>query len=43
VLAFEMLVGKHPFEGLRENEKWAKLVKVHISSLRLHRKTTARI
>ena len=31
VLAFEMLVGKHPFDGLKENEKWAKLVKVTLT------------
>jgi serine/threonine protein kinase len=28
ILAFEMAIGKHPFEGLKENEKWAKLVNV---------------
>jgi hypothetical protein len=28
ILAFEMLVGRTPFEGLKENEKWAKLIKV---------------
>jgi hypothetical protein len=25
-----MLVGKTPFEGLKENEKWTKLIKVNV-------------
>lgn len=28
ILVYEMSVGKHPFESLKENEKWSKLVKV---------------
>jgi serine/threonine protein kinase len=28
ILAFEMLAGRTPFEGLKENEKWTKLLKV---------------
>lgn len=37
ILAFEMLVGKSPFEGLKENEKWAKLVKVGFRIFRIPR------
>jgi hypothetical protein len=39
-LAFEMLVGKNPFDGLRENEKWSKIVNVSGCGLSGRRVTT---
>jgi hypothetical protein len=42
ILAFEMLVGRTPFEGLKENEKWAKLIKVRLCLARLPLRATWR-
>lgn len=28
IIAFEMLVGRNPFEEMKESEKWARIVKV---------------
>lgn len=36
ILAFEMLTGRTPFEGMKENEKWTKLLKVPSYQHRAH-------
>jgi serine/threonine protein kinase len=28
IVAYELLVGRNPFEGMAENEKWSSILKV---------------